>query len=191
MSTESRIVIIADADRNLRNVLRQHFTELGSYPILAADGAEAESVAMNMQARMVILDIDLTIFTSYDACARIRRTAGYQSVPIVLMSAIDAPRRRAAAQRAGANSFLVKPFSVNDLMREVAPFFAVSGPPVAEKPAAPSRPRVPGFGGAPVQVWEPSPQLTWKFGTDSKLAEGKRWLELVRAPSRRPVKADN
>ncbi len=191
MSTESRIVIIADADRNLRNVLRQHFTDLGFYPILAADGAEAESIATTMQAGLVILDIDLTIFTSYNACARIRRTDGYATVPVVLLSAIDAPRRRAAARRAGANAFLVKPFSVNDLMREVSPFLPVSGPPVPENPITPARPRVPGFGEAPVQVWDPSPQLSWKFGADSKLAEGKRWLELVRSPSRKPVKLAN
>ena len=47
----SEIVIIADADRNLRNVLRQHFTDLGFYPILAADGAEGGGAGLTPRPR--------------------------------------------------------------------------------------------------------------------------------------------
>jgi DNA-binding response OmpR family regulator len=185
MPDSSRIIIIADGDHTLRNVLRQHLTDLGFNTLLAANGPEAEQLAKRVLARLVILDIELGVLGVYDACARIRRHPGYETVPIILLSTIDAPRRRFAAERAGASAMLVKPFSVNDLMREIDRHIL---DPDTRRPVedGQARVRVPGFGEAPVQVWGPPPQMTWKFGGGSKLAEGKRMLELMRAPDPPP-----
>ncbi|MGE4046575.1 MAG: response regulator [Acetobacteraceae bacterium] len=181
MSISSRIIIIADSDHTLRNVVRQHLSDLGFNALLAASGPEAERLARRALARLVILDIELGLLGMYDACARIRRHPGYEGIPIVLLTAVDAPRRRAAAIRAGASAFLVKPFSVNDLMREIEPF--ILDPDMRRfDDDAPYRVRMPGFGEPPVQVWGPPPEMAWKFGTESKLAEGRRVLDVLRAP---------
>ncbi len=170
----SHFVIVAQPDWNLRNVLRQHLDGIGFRTLVTPTAAEAEDFAARVVAALVILDIELPGITGYETCVRIRRMPGYAGVPIVLLTGQDLPRRRAAAGKAGADVLLVKPFSMNDLMREVEPLLSGSAAP-GGAPAAPP----------PVTVWAPSPPLQWRFGEGSELSVGKRMLDMLRPASRR------
>jgi DNA-binding response OmpR family regulator len=179
----SDFAIIAQPDWNLRNVLRQHLDGAGFRCLVTPMAAEAEDFAARVLARVVILDVELPGISGYETCVRIRHRPGYETVPILLLTGLDLPRRRAAARRAGADALLIKPFSMNDLMREIE-----SRLPGGCRTAG-SRPEraepIAGFAEAPVQVWEPPPSLEWRFGEGSDLSHGKRLLEMLRPRIRR------
>lgn len=168
-------VIIAEQDWNLRNVLRQSLDGLGFQCLVTPTAAEAEDFAAHVAACLVLLDVELPGFGGYDACARIRHRPSYARIPIVLMTGTDHPRRRAAARRAGASAMLVKPFSVNDLMREVAPLLGPDAPAAARD-----------AGGAALatgRAWGTAPPADWRAGEGSA---GRRALEVARLATRRP-----
>lgn len=172
--------IIAEPDWNLRNVLRQHLDSVGYRSLVTPMAAEAEDFAARVLAGVVILDVELPGISGYETCLRIRRYPDYDTVPIIMLTGVDLPRRRAAAQRAGADALLVKPFSMNDLMREIEQRARRDGAAGADGTHA-----TPGLAEAPVQVWEPAQDLEWRFGEGSDLAHGKRVLEMLRPRTRR------
>ncbi len=176
-----RFVIVAEQDWNLRNVLRQYLDGQGFRTLVTPIAGEAEDFARRVLADLVLLDVELPGFSGFEACARIRHTAGYAGVPIVLMTSVSSTRRLMAAQRAGASAMLLKPFSMADLGREIDRFLrdpdTLAGPDAAMT--------VPGFDRAPVKVWERAGDLSWRFGEGSELSAGKRTLEMMRSGSRR------
>jgi CheY-like chemotaxis protein len=117
-----RTVIIADRDRHLRNALRMQLDELGFSAFVAHDAREAVELANREVPRLVILDTDLPDLGAYETCAQIRRMPACRDVPILLVAMLDDPRIRVAAARAGGSAVLMKPFSVQDLLRGIAPF---------------------------------------------------------------------
>jgi CheY-like chemotaxis protein len=79
----SPIVIIAEPDPLIRNVLRVEFTHWDYVVRLAAAGQEAEDYAAHAVAHLIVLDAKLQL-GAYDACARIRLQPEYAARPIVL-----------------------------------------------------------------------------------------------------------
>lgn len=169
-------VIIAEQDWNLRNVLRQSLDALGFQCLVTPTAAEAEDFAAHVAACLVLLDVELPGFSGYEACARVRHRPGYRDVPIVLMTGIDHPRRRSAARRAGATTMLVKPFSVNDLMREVSPLLSPGSIPATRTARV-----LP----ATARTWE-TPAPTERMGGEhTGLSVGRRALDVARLATRR------
>jgi CheY-like chemotaxis protein len=56
-----------------------------------------------------------------EACRQIRELPRYRAVPIVILTVFDGEVLKRRALRAGATSFLGKPFSRTDLLRAVNP----------------------------------------------------------------------
>lgn len=167
-------IIIAECDPLIRNALRVELSHVGFVVLLAGTGREAEDFAAQTIADLAVLDVALSAFSGYDACARIRRRAGYQGIPIVLTTHKRSPSVEAAAMTAGATAVLVKPYSFNDLLNTIAPHLPANHPLVAKLPGAA------GPGDAPRQAWGRPETLEWRFGSDSGLSRNRLMLPIVR-----------
>jgi len=122
--THSNDIIIADSDPVMRTIVRMHFSRFGFAVLQATHGQEVIAAADRTTARLVLLDSDLPHLGAYEACVGLRRLNVYRDTPIVLMTAHDSSRTREAARRAGATKVVVKPLSMIDLCRALAPLMA-------------------------------------------------------------------
>jgi CheY-like chemotaxis protein len=165
------IVIIAEPDPMISNVLRVEFSHLDFTVLMASSGPEVEEYASHTLAHLIVLDAKLHL-GAYDACARIRRREGYANRPIVLTSSKTSPAIEAAADRAGATALLAKPYSVADLFKALTP----SLPP--DDLLLTRRARSSGMGEP--REWVPSPELTWRTNANSGLAGNAQVLPIVR-----------
>lgn len=109
-------VIVADDDPMIRSILQGKLQAIEQDVYLANNGLEAVTLASQMQASLVILDVKMPKLDGLAACERIRRLPGYQTTPIVMLTFQDTERAQIAASRAGASMFLVKPFGSAALM---------------------------------------------------------------------------
>jgi DNA-binding response OmpR family regulator len=167
-------IIIAEHDPLIRNVLRVEFSHIGFVVLLAANGPEAEDFAVRTVAHLAVLDIALPGFSGYDACARIRRQAGYERTPIVLSAHTQTPRVAAAATKAGATVMLLKPYSFNDLLNTLSPFLP------ADDPLLVRLPKAAGLGETAGREWGRPATLEWRFGNGSGLSQNRLMLPIVR-----------
>jgi DNA-binding response OmpR family regulator len=115
----SRYAIIADSDRTFSGALRVQLDALGFVSFVALDARAVIEHMQQFTPGLVMLDVRLPGLGAYQACLHIRSLPGCSSLPIVLMADSNRPQIRVAAQRAGANVLLVKPFSMNDLMQRL------------------------------------------------------------------------
>jgi DNA-binding response OmpR family regulator len=171
-------VIIAARDHDLRGTLRVQLEAVGFVCCVAVDAREAIQHAAERTPRLVMLDAGLPRLGGYEACAAIRRLPECRTVPVVLVTMADRPQIHAAAKRAGASLLLVRPFSVNDLLRRVAPLVAGAAPWQAIDGGR-LRP-VSGMAESPRHIWSAPAAPAPSRIEASPLAGGRQMLEVMR-----------
>lgn len=107
----ARVLIVDDEPRMVELVgvalESQHLDWLG-----AASAAEAVDVLLNHQVDLMILDIMLPGESGLELCRRVRASS---DIPIVLVTALGSTEERIAGLEAGADDYVVKPFSPREL----------------------------------------------------------------------------
>ncbi|HOX67835.1 MAG TPA: response regulator [Burkholderiaceae bacterium] len=82
----------------------------------AATGPEGLEAAQRLQPQVVLLDLMMPGgLDGFQVCERIRGELGLSNTKVVLMTARDQPEDRARGMKAGADEYLVKPFSPREL----------------------------------------------------------------------------
>jgi DNA-binding response OmpR family regulator len=173
MSYAPPIIIVAEPDPILRNVLRVEFSHQDLAVLLAATARDAEDYAAHAVAHLVVLDVGTLGLAGYEACARIRHRDGYANRPIVLTSGTVSDRMQAAAETAGATALLAKPYSVSDLFTTIAPHIPDRDPLLTHHSKR----------AGVAQDWTSAPLAAVQTGQDSALTRNGRLLPIVRGAS--------
>jgi two-component system response regulator VicR len=84
--------------------------------LVARDGVEALSKAQQEQPDLIILDLMLPRMDGLEVCRALRRE---RDVPIIMLTARDSEVDRVVGLELGADDYVVKPFSVRELMARV------------------------------------------------------------------------
>jgi CheY-like chemotaxis protein len=105
----------------------------------AVDGASALSAIRILLPDLVVLDVMMPgELSGLDVCARIKADPQLRSIRVIILSARGQGTDRAQGLQAGADAYLVKPFSPADLDRMVADYLDEGGrSSVAADPAHP------------------------------------------------------
>ncbi len=107
-----RLLIIEDNQR-LRNSIKLNLEEAGYVVDGAADGVEGQEMAELTPYDAIILDIMLPRRDGLEVCRNLRKDR--LRTPILLLTARDAVEDRVKGLDSGADDYLVKPFSLDEL----------------------------------------------------------------------------
>ncbi|HNV73416.1 MAG TPA: response regulator transcription factor [Gemmatimonadaceae bacterium] len=107
-------VLFAEDDRQLRESVARGLREASYVVDLAPDGTQALALAREHRYDVVILDILMAGMTGLDVCRAIR--AAENSVPVLMLTALDAVEQRITGLDAGADDYLTKPFDFGELL---------------------------------------------------------------------------
>ncbi|GIZ13290.1 response regulator transcription factor [Pseudomonas sp. NCCP-436] len=111
VSTQPRILAVED-DPLLASHLQAHLNSCGFDVTLSQDGSEGLQLAESENFDLILMDILLPGISGLEALQRLRRQ---RSVPVLLMSALGDEQNRIAGFSGGADDYLPKPFSLNEL----------------------------------------------------------------------------
>jgi chemosensory pili system protein ChpA (sensor histidine kinase/response regulator) len=117
-------VIVADNDSMMRGLLRTVLEQPKRTILLCVDGLEAMELASQTLATLVLLDLRMPKMDGIEACHQIRALPRYATVPIVILTVFDVEGMKRRALRAGATTFLGKPFSRAALLGALDPLIA-------------------------------------------------------------------
>jgi two-component system response regulator MprA len=115
VSAHGRILVVDD-DAPLGASLRRALAYEGYVVELAADGVAALVAARDRPPDLVVLDVMLPGLDGVDVCRRLRQGS---DVAILMLTARDAVSDRVAGLDAGADDYLAKPFSYDELLARV------------------------------------------------------------------------
>lgn len=113
---ESRILVVDD-DPAVASLLRRGFAYEGYRVDTAATGTDALRLARERPPNLVVLDIMMPGIDGLEVCRRLR--AADRSLPILLLTAKDAPKDQITGLETGADDYVTKPFDFDVLLARV------------------------------------------------------------------------
>lgn len=84
--------------------------------IVARNGSEALSLLKTIIPDFIFLDINMPVMDGKETLRSIRSDKRFQSVPVIILSTSGNKTDMAICRQLGANSFLVKPSSFDELL---------------------------------------------------------------------------
>jgi len=119
-----RLLVVED-DFALSEVLTYSLRQVGHAVDRADDGAAADQLLRSQHFDLIVLDLSLP---RMDGLEVLRRLRTHQcTTPVLILSARDADDERVQGLDAGADDYLVKPFSINELVARVRALLRRSG----------------------------------------------------------------
>ena len=110
-------LLIVDDDPELRNFLSTELRVEGYSCDEAATGQQALGQIRSQPWDLILLDWTLPDFSGVEVCRRMRQ--GGISTPVLMLTARDEVRERVEALDSGADDYLTKPFSIEELLARV------------------------------------------------------------------------
>ena len=113
------LVLIVEDEAPLVTMLRYNLEREGFAVDAAADGEEALLRIAERQPDAVLLDWMLPLVSGLEVCRRLRRGAQTRSLPVIMLTAKGEEGDRIRGLDSGADDYVVKPFSPNELIARV------------------------------------------------------------------------
>ena len=111
--SDGPLVLVVDDELQIRRFLRISL-EANGYNVQEADrGRDALVRAAQLRPDLIILDLGLPDLDGLQVLASLRE---WSTAPVIILSVRDADREKVAALDAGADDYLTKPFSVDELL---------------------------------------------------------------------------
>jgi type II secretory ATPase GspE/PulE/Tfp pilus assembly ATPase PilB-like protein/ActR/RegA family two-component response regulator len=113
--------LVVDDQPDIRNIVRMALERsgLGLTVITAQDGVEALALVEVERPDIVLLDISMPGMDGFEVCSRIRADLRTAFLPVLMLTAHDAPEFVAKGFSAGTDDYVVKPFRRDDLVARV------------------------------------------------------------------------
>jgi len=122
-------ILVVDDEPSLAELLTMALSYEGWEVRSAGDGTAALRIAAEFGPDAVLLDISLPDFDGVEVLRRLR--ADRPSLPVLFLTARDSAEDRAAGLRAGADGYLTKPFSLEQVVGRLQGLVGVTGEPDA------------------------------------------------------------
>ena len=116
MNTSQPRILIVDDDPKYINVLTAILKVSGHGILSAANGKTAVEIAKQEKPALVLLDVLMPDWNGYETCRRIRE---FLPTPIIMITAMSQKSDVVRGLEAGADDYLTKPFSTDELLARV------------------------------------------------------------------------
>ena len=120
-------ILVAEDEADIRELVTFMLRFAGHEVLAATNGEDAVLMAFRETPDLVLLDVRMPRMTGYDACRMIRANPDLRNVPVIFLSAKGQESEVRAGMAAGAEEYLLKPFSPMDLANKVKIILARHG----------------------------------------------------------------
>jgi two-component system KDP operon response regulator KdpE len=131
--SEKRRILIADDEPQITRVLRTGLTTHSYEVRVAADGESALDTFNDWHPDLVVTDLAMPNMGGLELCRRLRLAS---QVPIIVLSVKGEEKTKVEALDAGADDFVTKPFSMEELLARIRATLRRSPAPVDEDASA-------------------------------------------------------
>ncbi len=117
---DKKKILIADDEANIKllvgNMLGKDYIVLE-----AADGEEAIALARKQKPDLILMDIMMPKMDGYAACSVLKADPAIRAIPVVMLTGVGHELNKRLAKQVGADGYITKPFSMEELLEAVTP----------------------------------------------------------------------
>ena len=117
----TRSILVIEDDQDIAQLVQLHLRDLGFEVETASEGAGGLGKALSGSFDLVILDLTLPGVDGLEICRRVRATSG--NTLLLMLTARSTELDRVLGLEMGADDYLVKPFSIRELLARVKALF--------------------------------------------------------------------
>ena len=118
-------ILVADDEPDVRRLVSMLLTR--DYVVLEArDGQEAINIARTEKPDLILMDIMMPKMDGYAACLHIKADQVTRNIPVVMLTAVGYELNKKLAKQSGADGYVTKPFSRQELIDAISPLLATS-----------------------------------------------------------------
>lgn len=114
-----RKILAVDDEPNILLSLEYILEQEGYEVHVARDGEEALAVAEEVAPDLILLDVAMPRKDGFEVCRVLRENPSLQNVKIVMLTAKGQPLERKKGLEVGADVYVTKPFSAEDLLDKI------------------------------------------------------------------------
>ena len=107
-------ILVVEDDKTVGQYVKRGLAEAGSHVELVGDGGEALRLTANGQYDLLVLDLRLPTTSGLEVLRTLRDRGN--GVPVLVLTAQDAVDFKVQALRMGADDYVTKPFSLEELL---------------------------------------------------------------------------
>jgi DNA-binding response OmpR family regulator len=113
------LVLVADDDEDILGLVSFRLERSGYEVAAAKDGEEALRLARELSPALVVLDVMMPRLDGYEVTRRLREDEATRGIPVILLTALAQEADVARGFESGADDYLRKPFSPQELAARV------------------------------------------------------------------------
>lgn len=112
-------ILIAEDERDIRELIEFTLKYAGHDVHKVANGAEAVEAAPKVMPDLIMMDVRMPRMTGYEACTELKKIDEVKDIPVVFLSAKGQDAEIESGFDAGAYRYILKPFAPDDLTRQI------------------------------------------------------------------------
>ena len=119
------ILIVEDEPKNM--TLTRDLLKISGYETIeAVDGKQGVEKAKSAKPNLILMDIMMPKMDGYSACREIKADQSTKNIPVVMLTAVGYDLNKKLAKQMGADGYVAKPFSRQQLIDAISPLLATS-----------------------------------------------------------------
>ena len=125
-------IMVIDDSNTIRRTAEALLKKTGCEVITAEDGFDALAKIVAARPDVIFIDVMMPRLNGYETCSIIRSNGEFEDIPVILLSSKSSFCDKAKGAVVGANSYLTKPFSKDELLEAISKHAERRGSAVAE-----------------------------------------------------------
>jgi DNA-binding response OmpR family regulator len=113
-----KILVIED-DQDILDLLVYNLENTGYRVVSATDGLSALNIARDQLPDLIILDLMLPVLDGLEVCRSLKRGEATKAIPVLMLTAKGEEIDRVVGFEIGAEDYVIKPFSVRELLLRI------------------------------------------------------------------------
>ncbi len=113
----NKSILLVEDEQEIADIVTLHLSDLGFDVTHTTDGVQGLTLALQKSWDLILLDLTLPRLDGLDICKQVRES--HPTTPIILVSARSGEEERVLGLDVGADDYITKPFSIDELIARV------------------------------------------------------------------------
>ncbi|MGH9683343.1 MAG: response regulator [Candidatus Acidiferrales bacterium] len=116
-----KILIVDDSAAEV-HLIQSFLQQAGFHSVGISDPTKVEEAIEEERPNLILLDVVMPARNGFQVCRDLKNQANYSQIPVILVTSKTAPSDRYWGEQQGANGFVAKPFTLEELIGAVKRF---------------------------------------------------------------------
>ena len=116
-----KVLVVDDSQAEIR-LLQSVLQQAGFHSVATSDPTKVEEKIEEERPNVILLDVVMPLRNGFQVCRDLKSQEMYAKIPVILVTSKTAPSDRYWGEQQGANGYVAKPFTADELISAVRRF---------------------------------------------------------------------